>query len=261
MRRTLGRIAAIAVSLLAQAALVSAAEIKDFSTIGVQSALEELTPKFEQATGHKLNISWATAGILVKRVQAGESADLYVLTKQSLDALIADDKTSARSDAAFASSGMAVVVKKGSPKPDISTPDAFKQTLLSAKTIAYSNPAAGGASGVYLVKLLERMGIAEQMKAKTKHPPPSGNAAVLVVNGEADLAIQQEPEVTSVAGVDLVGPLPAEINNITGYSAGIGKDSKQAEGASALIKFLHTPEAAAVFKAKGLTPVAAPKAS
>ena len=109
--------------------------------------------------------------------------------------------------------------------------------------------------------MLERMGIAEQMKAKTKHPPPSGNAAVLVVNGEADLAIQQEPEVTSVAGVDLVGPLPAEINNITGYSAGIGKDSKQAEGASALIKFLHTPEAAAVFKAKGLTPVAAPKAS
>lgn len=261
MRRTMGRIAAIAVSLLAQAALASAAEIKVFSTIGVQSALEELTPKFEQATGHKLNITWATAAILVKRVQAGESADLYVLTKQSLDALIADDKTTARSDAAFASSGMAMVVKKGSPKPDISTTDAFKNALLNAKTIAYSNPAAGGASGVYFAKLLERMGIAEQMKAKTKHPPPSGNAGVLVVNGEADLAIQQEPEVTSVAGIDLVGPLPAEINNITGYSAGIGRGSKQAEGANALIKFLHTPEAAAVFKAKGLTPAIGPKAS
>jgi molybdate transport system substrate-binding protein len=105
------------------------------------------------------------------------------------------------------------------------------------------------------------MGIAEQMKAKTKHPPPSGNAGVLVVNGEAEVAIQQEPEVTSVAGVDLVGPLPAEINNITGYSAGIGRGSKQAEGANALIKFLHTPEAAAVFKAKGLTPAIGPKAS
>lgn len=115
MRRTMGRIAAIAVSLLAQAALASAAEIKVFSTIGVQSALEELTPKFEQATGHKLNITWATAAILVKRVQAGESADLYVLTKQSLDALIADDKTTARSDAAFASSGMAMVVKRAHP--------------------------------------------------------------------------------------------------------------------------------------------------
>jgi molybdate transport system substrate-binding protein len=257
----MGRIAAIAVFLSAQAGLTSAAEIKVFSTIGVQSALEELAPKFEQATGHKLNITWAVAAILVKRVQAGESADLYILTKQSLDTLIADDKTAARTDAAFASSGIAVVVKKGSPKPDISTPDAFKQALLNAKAIAYSDPAAGGASGVYIAKLLERLGIADQMKEKTKYPPPSGNAAVLVVNGEAELAIQQEPGVISVAGVDLVGPLPAAINNITGYAAGIGKDSKQTEGAGALIRFLHTPEAAAVFKAKGLTPVAAPKAS
>jgi molybdate transport system substrate-binding protein len=261
MRRTMGRIAAIAVFLLAQAGLVSAAEIKVFSTIGVQSALEELAPKFEQASGHKLNVTWATAAILVKRVQAGESADLYVLTKQSLDALIADGKTTARTDGAFASSGMAVVVKTGASKPDISTPEAFKQTLLNAKTIAYSNPANGGASGVYFAKLLERMGIAEQMKAKTKHPPPSGNSAHLVVSGEADLAIQQEPEVISVTGVDLVGPLPATINNVTGYAAGIDKDSKQVEAANALIKFLHTPEAAAVFKAKGLTPVAPPKAS
>jgi len=156
---------------------------------------------------------------------------------------------------------MAMVVKKGAPKPDISTPEAFKQTLLNAKTIAYSDPAAGGASGVYLAKLLERMGIADQMKAKTKHPPPSGNTAVLVVNGEADLAIQQEPEVMSVAGVDMVGPLPDELNNITIYSAGVGVGSQQADAANALIRFLHTPEAAAVFKAKGPTTIAAPKAS
>jgi molybdate transport system substrate-binding protein len=156
---------------------------------------------------------------------------------------------------------MAMVVKKGAPKPDISTPEAFKQTLLNAKTIAYSDPAAGGASGVYLAKLLERMGIADQMKAKTKHPPPSGNTAVLVVNGEADLAIQQEPEVMSVAGVDMVGPLPGDLNNITIYSAGVGVGSQQADAANALIRFLHTPQAAAVFKAKGLTPIAAPKAS
>jgi molybdate transport system substrate-binding protein len=261
MCRITGRIAAIAVFLLAQAGLASSAEIKVFSTIGVQSALEELTPKFEKATGHKLNITWATAAILVKRVQSGEAADCYVLTKQSLDALTREGSATAATDATFASSGMAVVVKKGSPKPDISTPDAFKQALLNAKTISYSNPANGGASGVYFAKLLERMGIADQMKAKTMHPPPSGNSAVLVVNGEAELAIQQEPEVISVAGVDLVGPLPREVNNITGYSAGIGKDSKQVEGAGALIKFLHSPEAAAVFKAKGLTPAGAPKAS
>ena len=119
----------------------------------------------------------------------------------------------------------------------------------------------GGASGVYFAKLLERMGIADQMKAKTKHPPPSGNAAVLVVNGEAELAIQQEPEVISVAGVDLVGPLPGDLNNITAFAAGLGAGARQADGANALIKFLHTPEAAAVFKARGLTPATAPKAS
>jgi molybdate transport system substrate-binding protein len=255
----MSRLAAIAVFLIAQAGLVKAAEVKVFSTIGVQAALEELAPKFERATGSKLNITWATAAILVKRVQAGETADLMVLTKQSLDALTKDNKATAGADAVFASSGMAVVVKKGAPKPDISTPDAFKQALINAKTIAYSDPAAGGASGVYFAKLLERMGIADQMKAKTRHPPPSGNSANLVVAGEADLAIQQEPEVMSVAGIDMVGPLPADLNNITAYAAGIGAGSQQADAATALIRFLHSPEAQAVFKAKGLKPADAPK--
>jgi molybdate transport system substrate-binding protein len=259
MSRTMSRLAAIAVFLIAQAGLARAAEVKVFSTIGVQAALEELAPKFEKATGNKLDITWATAAILVKRVQAGETADLMVLTKQSLDALTKDNKASTGSDAILASSGMAVVVKKGSPKPDISTPDAFKQTLLNAKSIAYSDPAAGGASGVHFAKVIDRLGIADQVKAKTKHPPPSGNSANLVVAGEAELAIQQEPEVMSVAGVDMVGPLPGDLNNITVYAAGIGAGSQQSDAANALIRFLHTPEAQAVFKAKGLKPADAPK--
>ena len=259
MARTFSLIVGGTALLLAHTGFASAAEIKVFSTIGVQSALEELAPQFEKASGHKLNITWATAAILVKRVQGGESADLMVLTKQGLNALTKDNKASAGPDAAFASSGIAMVVKKGAPKPDISTPESFKQTLLKAKAIAYSDPAHGGASGVYLTKLLERMGIAEQMKPKTRHPPPSGNTALLVLNGEADLAIQQEPEVISVAGVDLVGPLPAELNNITIYAAGVGAGTQQAEAANALIEFLHTPEAQAVVKAKGLKPADAPK--
>src|SRR5262245_56527166 len=177
MSRTMSRFAATAVFLIAQAGLVSAAQVKVFSTIGVQAALEELAPKFEQATGNKLDITWATAAILVKRVQGGETADLMILTKQSLDALTKDNRATACDDAIFASSGMAVVVKKGAPKPDMSTPDAFKQALLNAKSIAYSDPAAGGASGVHFAKVLERLGIVDQMKAKTKHPPPSGRTA------------------------------------------------------------------------------------
>jgi molybdate transport system substrate-binding protein len=257
MNSIISRLVTIAALLFAQGTFASAAEIKVFSTIGVQAALEELAPKFEKETGNKLNITWATAAVLVKRVQGGDTADLLVLTKQGLDALTKDGKASAAANAIFASSSMAMVVKKGAPKPDISTPEAYKQTLLKAKAIAYSNPVYGGASGVFFAKSLQRMGIADQMKAKTKHPPPSGNSAVLVENGEAELAVQQEPEVMSVAGVDIVGPPPGDLNKITVYAAGLGAGTKQADGANALIKFLHTPEAQAVFKARGLKPEAA----
>ena len=254
-----GRIcAAVAFALAASIGIAAAAELKMFSTIGVQAALEELTPKFEQASGHKLVIVWNTAAVLVKRIQGGETADVVVLTRASLDALAKDGKAAA--EPSFASSGMGLVVKKGAAKPDISTPDAFKRTLLKAATIAYSDPAHGGASGVYLSKLLERMRIAEQVKAKTKHPPQGGNAAVLVANGEAELAVQQVPEVISVAGVDFVGELPADLNNVTAFAAGPVTGTKQEDGARALVKFLHSGEAAAVFKARGLTPVATPAA-
>ncbi|MGH6664871.1 MAG: molybdate ABC transporter substrate-binding protein [Pseudolabrys sp.] len=262
MSRIIGRLAAIAVFLIAQATFSSAAEIKVYSTIGVQAALEELTPKFEKASGNKLTITWGTAAMLVKRVQGGESADLYVLTKQGFDALVKDGKAASSSDALFASSGMAMVVKKGAAKPDISTPEKYKAALLKAKTIAYSNPAAGGASGVFFAKTLDKMGIADQMKAKTKHPPAGGNSANLVVNGEADLAVQQEPEVMAVAGVDIVGPPPGDLNNVTMYSAGPAAGSANAAAGNALVRFLHTPEAQAVFKARGLKPEgAAAKAS
>jgi molybdate transport system substrate-binding protein len=249
-----GRIAAIAAMFFALAAYARAAEVKVFSTIGVQAALEELAPKFEKASGHKLNITWGTAAMLVKRVQGGENADALVLTKQGLDALAKEGKINSGSESTFASSGMAMVVKKGAAKPDISTPDAFKKVLLAAKSIAYSNPAAGGASGVYFAKLLEQMGIADDIKPKTKYPPAGGNSANLVVSGEAEIAVQQEPEVMAVKGVEVVGPLPGDLNNITVYAAGVGASSKNADAVEALIKYLKTPEAAAVFKARGLKP-------
>jgi molybdate transport system substrate-binding protein len=255
MRKTIARAAAIAAFLFTSASFASAADLKVFSTIGVQAALEEMVPQFEKASGDKVSITWATAAILVKRVQAGESADLYILTKQSLDALTKEAKVAPGSEAVFASSGMAVVVKQGARKPDISTPEAYKKTLLAAKAIAYSNPASGGASGVFFAKSLDRMGIADAMKAKTHHPPPSGNAANLVVSGEAELGVQQEPEVMSVAGVDIVGPPPGDLNNVTTYAAGVSADAKQPNAAKSLIKFLKTPDAAAVFKKRGLKPL------
>ena len=247
----------VAFALVAATGCATAAEIKVFSTIGVQAALEELTPKFEQASGHKLVITWNTAAVLVKRVQAGETADVVVLTRQSLDTLAKDGKATA--EPTFASSGMGMVVKKGAAKPDISTPDAFKRALTEC-----SHDRLFGSGPWRRERRLPRKAAGaawaspRQVKAKTKHPPQGGNAAVLVANGEAELAIQQVPEVISVAGVDFVGELPAELNNITAFAAGPVTGTKQEDAAKALVKFLHSPEAAAVFKARGLTPVTPP---
>lgn len=253
MRKITVCLAAAAALLIAQRAGASAAELKVFSTIGVQAALEELTPAFEKETGDKLNITWATAVALTKRVQAGETPDVMILTSATLGALAKDGKAAVKVTP-IASSGIAVVVKAGAAKPDIATPEAFKQTLLNAKSIAYSDPAAGGASGVYIGKMLTRMGIADAMKAKTHFPPPNGNSAHLVVNGEAEIAMQQTPEVMGVKGIDMVGTLPGDLNNITHFAAGVGATTKQANAAHALINFLTSPQATAVFKAHGLTP-------
>ena len=254
MTKLIVRIAAIATVLFAQVTFAAAVELKVYSTIGVQGAVEQLVSQFEKASGHKLAITWGTAAMLVKRIEGGEAADVVILTRAGIDALAKEGKVMPGSEVTLASSGIAVAVKAGAPKPDISTPEAFKQALLNAKSISYSDPTAGGASGVYFAKLLERMGIADQMKAKTKYPPPGGNSASLLMTGEAELAIQQKPEVMYVAGAEVVGPLPGDLNNVTVFAAGIEAESKNANAAKELINMLHSPDAAAVFRAKGLDP-------
>ena len=189
MRRTVGRLAAIAVFLFAQAGLATAAEIKVFATVGVKSVLEEILPKFEKATGNKVAITWSTAALLMKRVQAGEQADALVLIKGNVETLQKEGKIVPGTDVIFSKSIFAVGVKAGAPKPDISTPDAFKKALLASKAVSYTDPATGGASGVYTAKQIEKMGITEQMKGKTKQPPSGGFSGSLLVTGEADIAI------------------------------------------------------------------------
>jgi molybdate transport system substrate-binding protein len=253
MRRTI-RIAVLAAAILVPAASAFATELKVYSTIGVQAALEQLTPRIEQASGATIAVTWGTAAMLVKRIEGGETADVLVLSREGIDTLAKDGKIDAGSAVTFANSGIAVAVKAGAPKPDISTPETFKHTLLAAKAVAYSDPAAGGASGVYFAKLLERMGIADAMKAKTRHPPAGGNSGNLLLTGEAELAVQQKPELMSVSGTDIVGLLPAELNLLTVYAAAIGTGATDPKAAQALIAVLHAPDAAAIYKAKGLDP-------
>lgn len=235
------------------ATCASAAEVKVFSTIAVQAALEDLIPVYEKQSGDKINAAFGTAAAQAKRVQAGEIADVLILTPTLLQNLGKEGKAGTEVTP-LVSSGVAVVVQRGAPKPDISTPDAFKQALLNAKTIAYSDPAAGGASGVYVAKMLEKLGIADQVKDKTRHPPPNGNAATLVANGEAEIAIQQTSEVMSAPGIDLVGILPGELNNITVFAAGLGAHPPDKAAAEAFLKFLKSPRATQAFKMRGLDP-------
>jgi molybdate transport system substrate-binding protein len=254
MGRTIRRLAAIAVFLLAQAALASAAEIKVFSTVGVKSVLEDLVPKFEKATGHKLAITWSTASLLAKRVQAGEQADALILIKGNLETLQKEGKIMPGTDVIFSKSIFAVGVKAGAAKPDISTSDALKQALLASKAVSYTDPATGGASGVYTAKQIAKLGITEQMKGKTKHPASGGFSGSLLVDGQADIAINSKPELLSVPGVEVIGPLPGDMAYTVIYAAGVQSGAAQADAAKALVKYLMSPEAQDVFKAKGFDP-------
>jgi molybdate transport system substrate-binding protein len=225
-----------------------------YSSIGVRSAAEQLFRIFEKENSCPLAITWGTAPMLVARIEAGETADVLILSRAGIDALRKKGKVATGSDVTFAGSGVAIAVKAGAPKPDISTPEALKQALLKARSIAYSEPSAGGASGVYFAKLLERMGIAEQMKPKTKYPPAGGFSGELLLTGEAELAVQQKPELLHVAGTEIVGLLPGDLNLVTEFAAGIMAGSKNAETGKALIQSLRSPEAAALFRLKGLDP-------
>jgi molybdate transport system substrate-binding protein len=229
-------------------------ELTVYSTIGVRSAAEALFSGFEKSGGHQLAVTWATAPMLVKRIEDGETADVLILSRGALETLRNEGKIAPGSDVTLASSGVGIAVKAGAPKPDISTAHALKQTLLTAKSIAYSEPAAGGASGVYFAQLLERMGIAEAMKAKTKYPPAGGFSAELLLTGEAELAVQQKPELMHVAGTEVIGLLPGDLNLVTVFIAGVMTNSKNAEVGKALIKMLGSSEAATVFRSKGLDP-------
>jgi molybdate transport system substrate-binding protein len=248
--------AVIALALGATPVVASGAEIKVLATIAMQSVLEDLAPKFEKASGHKVSLTFGLGVPLTKRVQDGEVADVLVAPRGGIDGLIKAGRLEAGSDTTLARSSVGVAVRKGAPKPDISTPEALKRALIAARSISYSNPAFGGASGVHFAKVIERLGIAEEMKAKTRFPPEGGFTARLLATGEAELAIQQIGELISVPDVELVGPLPTDLQQVTVFAAAVPSAASQRQAAMALIRYLQSSEATAVMKAKGLDPVA-----
>jgi molybdate transport system substrate-binding protein len=251
MRMTLFSLAVVSIAAIGSARGAAAVEIKVLTAGAFKQVLLALVPEFEKQTGHKVTIDNATVGALTKRIAGGEAFDIAVLTPKAVDELTAKGKFAAGSRQSLARVGVGVVVKDGTPKPDISSVDAFKKSLLAAKSVAYIDPAAGGSSGIYVSGLLDRLGIAGEVKPKAKliH---GGAVAEHIAKGEAEVGIHQISEILPVKGVTLVGPLPADIQNYTVYAVGVGANAKQAEAAKALIKALSGPAAAAVLKSKGM---------
>ena len=233
-----------------KAAVAEPVEITVLTSVALTSAMDELAVKFERATGNKLKIGYSLIADIKKRVIAGETADVIMLSRPAMDDLQKQDKFAPGSIVDVAGTPVAIAVKAGAPKPDISTADALKRSLLDAKSIVYADPAKGGASGVYFAQVIDRLGIADQLKSKTILVPGAQSGDV-VAKGEAEIGVAQASEIVPVAGAQLVGPLPGEFGSLTQFTAAIGAGSKSAEAAKSLIQFLTGPAAAAVFKAKG----------
>ena len=239
---------------LAMSQSTKAANIKVVSGGAFKQVLNALAAQYEKANGNTLDLTYRTVGQHLQLIKSGEeSFDVAVLTPDAINGLIKHGKVVAGSRADLAKTGVGVVVRAGTPLPDIGSVDAFKRTLLAAKSVAYIDPAAGGSSGIYVGKLLERLGIAAQINAKAKliH---GGAVADHIATGEAEIGVHQISEILPVKGVVLVGPLPAEIQNFTIYSAGVATAAKDGATASALVKFLAGPHAVPIIKAKGMEP-------
>jgi molybdate transport system substrate-binding protein len=240
---------ALSWAMLLNVSSAAAADIVVLSAPPLRSAMSELLPLFEKSSGHTVTIEYATVDPLVDRVSRGAMADILIVTKQPISSLQHDGKIVSGSDKDIAKVGMGVEVRRGASKPDIGSIDSFKRTMLAARSIAYIDPATAP-GGVYIASLFERIGIASDLKGKTKFYGPSGTEAA-VAAGEVEIGLSQVTVIAATPGVELVGPLPAEIQNYLQFTAGILVSSKQPDAAKMLIEFLSSSNAASIMKLKG----------
>ena len=226
------------------------AEIKVLSSIATREAYLELVPRFERDSGHKVTTAWAGTVDIMKRMTAGEVHDLVIVSSREVDELVKLGKLKAASRVDLAQCGIGVAVRAGALRPDISSADALKRTLLAAKTVGYTS----GPSGVYMGGLIERMGIAAEIKPKFRSVPSGGTIGTIVANGECEIGFQQVSELVHIKGIDYIGPLPAAVQRVTVFSTGIPVDASNAQAAQALVKFLTSSTALGEIKKHGLEP-------
>jgi molybdate transport system substrate-binding protein len=230
---------------------LAARELKVLSTLAVQGAMPALATGYESLAGTRLEVEFAPTIGLMARIDAGERADVAILTREGADQLAARGVLRPDSVVDVARSYVGLAVRAGAPKPDIGSPEALKVALLSAKSIAYSRI---GASGILFARLIAQLGIAEEINAKATIIP-SGFTAELVARGEVELAVQQVSELMVVPGVDIVGPLPAPLQSPAMFSAGVFADCAEPVRAERFLQFLTSAAAAPMLQAAGLEPV------
>jgi molybdate transport system substrate-binding protein len=243
---------AMAACALLPSARADAPPLKVLTAGALKPIVAAMVARFETKDG-PVDVENDTAGALTKRIEGGEACDVVILTEGALKTLATRSAVLQKAPTPLAKVGIGVAVRTGTPLPDISTVDAFKRTVLAAPSVAYLDPAAGGSSGIYLVALFKRLGIDKQVAAKAV-PVPGGLVADRLVDGRAALAIHQISEILAVKGVTLVGPLPAAIQNYTVYAASPCGHSQSLTAAAAFITTMAGPDAAALFKAKGMEP-------
>lgn len=243
------RLGAALGAIMLTTAMAQAGDIKVMTSAAFKEAYDQLVPQFETASRHRVVTIQAPSVDMITRLKGGETVDLVIMAAPAIDALIEAGRIVPGSRADLARSGIGVAVRKGAARPDISSADAFKRAVLAASSIAYST----GPSGVYLAGLFQRMGIADALKGKVKQIKGEPVGAV-VARGDAEIGFQQVSELLPVAGIEFVGPLPPDIQEITVFSAGLHVGAKEPDGAKALVKFLTAPDAAPVIRKTGMQP-------
>jgi molybdate transport system substrate-binding protein len=237
--------------------VASQIDLKVLSTTAMKMVFETLSPRFEHEIGNRLTVHLGPSSQLEKRLSEGEAADVAILSRAGAEDLIARGKIVAGSLRDIARSSIGIAVQSGAPKPDMSSVADFKRALLAAKSIAVSKPVGGGQSGAHMAKVFAQLGIAEAMAAKAHYGAggAGGLAGLVVLRGEADIGIQQLAELMAVSGIDVVGPLPAELQGVSLFTAAIPASARHPEAGRALLDFLTTPAARSVIVAKGLEPI------
>ena len=247
---------AVAVVLLAGNSAADAGEVRVLSTVAVKAVMDDLIPQFERESGHKITIQFGTTAVLKRRIDAGENLDVVIFTPPELiEDMAKQGKIIADTCSYFARTSVGVAVRAGTPRPDISSEEAFKQSLLAAKSIGYTDPTFGGTSGIYLSGLIDRLGIARELNPRTKLSTGIPALVEVIAKGEVEIGMLQISEIVADTRLELIGPLPKGLEKSTVITVGLLTDSKEAAAGRALIRFLVAPAAWPIIKARGMEPV------